>query len=356
MKIMIGLAEWLPPLDVGLMFALPGSLKQSMNALRKPSTTAIWESAVILLLVSPQVPELRAHEPVRPEIRKLGTLDLLVVETTPVVFRDRLYRFEYVRKEYHANKTGDSYFRFIDVETSTETAAFAQGYDLGCAFADGDAMWVFGVDNWDGENIAVFRSTDLKHWEQHAALKLPGWGLFNTSVCKAGDRYVIAIEVGKPPEVVGVPFTMRFAESKNLLDWKLLPETCVYTKERYSACPALRFLGGWFYMFYLEARPGPSYETHVVRSKDLIRWETSPFKPVLKASPADKRIANPKLTAEQRAKISGAVDLNNSDMDLCEFRDTTVITYSWGNQQGTEFLAEAVYDGPLASFLKGFFP
>jgi hypothetical protein len=43
-------------------------------------------------------------------------------------------------------------------------------------------------------------------------------------------------------------------------------------------------------------------------------------------------------------------------MDFCEFRGRTVITYSWGNQQGTEFLAEAVYDGPLESFLMGFFP
>jgi alpha-L-fucosidase len=297
-----------------------------------------------------------AAEPQPPSIRKLGTLDLLMVETTPVVFRDRLHRFEYVRKDYHANKTGDSYFRFIDVETGKATAAFAKGYDLGCAFADRDAMWVFGVDNWDGENIAVFRSSDLEHWEQHRALKLPGWGLFNTSVCKAADRYVMAIEVGKPPEVVGVPFTMRFAESKNLFQWRLLPEACVYTKERYSACPALRFLDGRFYMLYLEARPGPDYETHVVRSKDLIRWESSPLNPVLKASPADKRIANPNLTAMQRAKISAALDLNNSDMDLCEFGGKTVITYSWGNQQGTEFLAEAVYDGSLAGFLKGFFP
>ena len=180
----------------------------------------------------------QADEPHRPLIRKLGTLDLGMVETTPVVFRDRLYRFEYVREDYHANQTGDSYFQFIDVETVKATPAFAEGYDLGCAYADGESMLVFGVDNWDGENIAVFRSRDLEHWEQLPALRLPGWGLFNTSVCKAGDRYVMAIEVGKPPQVVGVPFTMRFAESKNLLDWKLLPEACVYTKERYSACPA----------------------------------------------------------------------------------------------------------------------
>ncbi len=329
-----------------------------MNSARRLSPLGPWaySIALISILIISLVPNAHADEPARPKIRKLGTLDLDMVETTPVVFRDRLYRFEYVRPGYQANKTGDSYFHFIDVETGKATAAFAQTFDLGCAYTEEGTMWVFGVDNWDGENIFVFRSNDLEHWQQRQALKLPRWGLFNTSVSKAGNRYIMAIEVGKPPEVVGVPFTMRFAESENLLAWSLLPKECVYTKERYSACPALRFVNGWFYMTYLEARPGPIYQTYVVRSRDLIRWESSPLNPVLKASPEDKLIANPKLTADQRAKITGAVDLNNSDVDLCEFRGKTIITYSWGNQQGTEFLAEAVYDGSLANFLNGFFP
>jgi hypothetical protein len=318
----------------------------------RSSILSVAALLIVLILLGGGLPA----DAQRPLIQKLGTVDLDMVETTPVVFRDRLRRFEYVRKDYSANKTGDSYFRFIDVESDQTTAAFAKGYDLGCAYADGDTMWVFGVDNWDGENIAVFKSNDLDHWEQRLALKLPGWGLFNTSVCKAENTYVMAIEVGRPPAVVGVPFTMRFAESRNLLDWNLLPAECVYTEERYSACPALRFLDGWFYMLYLEARPGPNYETYVVRSKDLIHWDASPFNPVLKASPEDKRIANSKLTAVQRAKIAAAVDLNNSDMDLGEFRGKTIITYSWGDQQGTEFLGEAVYDGSLGNLLKGFFP
>lgn len=297
-----------------------------------------------------------AGGPVRPEIRKLGTLDLDMVEATPVVFKDRLHRFEYVRKDYRANATGDSYFRFIDAETGEATAPFAHGYDLGCAYAEGATMWAFGVDHWDGTKVVAFKSDDLKTWEAIPALELPGWGLFNTSVCKAGDRYVMAIEVGKPPEVVGVPFTARFAESKDLTTWKLLPEDRVFTKERYSACPSIRFLDGMFYMTYLETLPGPRYETYIVRSKDLIRWESSRFNPVMRASDRDKAIANPKLTEELRAKVAGAVDRNNSDVDFCEFRGRTVITYSWGNQQGTEFLAEAVYEGTLASFLKGFFP
>ena len=48
--------------------------------------------------------------------------------------------------------------------------------------------------------------------------------------------------------------------------------------------------------------------------------------------------------------------MNNSDVDYCEFSGKTIITYSWGNQQGTEFLAEGAYDGPVADFLKAFFP
>ena len=92
------------------------------------------------------------------------------------------------------------------------------------------------------------------------------------------------------------------------------------------------------------------------REPASIQWESSPLNPVLVASEADKRIANPKLTDEQRRKVAGAVDRNNSDVDFCEFRGRTVIEYSWGNQQGTEFLAEAVYDGSMASFLRGFFP
>jgi hypothetical protein len=107
-------------------------------------------------------PAARAGGPPQPTIRKLGTLDLGMVEATPVVFVDRLYRFEYVRKDYHANPTGDSYFRFVDVEAGKPTPALAHGYDLGCAYAEGGIMWAFGVDHWDGTKIVAFRSHDLE--------------------------------------------------------------------------------------------------------------------------------------------------------------------------------------------------
>src|SRR5262245_58045818 len=291
-----------------------------------------------------------------PTIKRLGTLDLLMVETTPVVFKDRLYRFEYVRDNYHANKTGASYFRFIGVATGKVTPAFAKGQHLGCAFVEGETVYAFGVDKWGGSKITVFRSKDMEKWEGRLALHVPDWELFNTSVCKADGRYVMAVEVGGPKEVVGVPFTTFFAESKDLLTWKRLPLECVYSKEKYTACPALRYLDGYFYMVYLEARPGPAYESHIVRSRDLKRWESSRLNPVLAFSDEDRSIANPKLTAGQRKAVAEARDINNSDVDLCEFKGKTVIYYSWGNQQGKEFLAEAVYEGTLASFLRSYFP
>jgi len=93
-----------------------------------------------------------------------------------------------------------------------------------------------------------------------------------------------------------------------------------------------------------------------VRSKDFIHWELSPLNPVLRASDEDRKIANPKLTKEERDRIATAQNLNNSDIDLCEYQGKLVINYSWGNQQGVEHLAEAVYDGTLEEFLRGWFP
>lgn len=291
-----------------------------------------------------------------PVIQKLGTLDCDLVETTPVVFRDRLYRFEYIRENYAANQTGKSYFHFVDVESGQTTPPFAAGFHLGCAFVDRDTMYVYGVETWGAGKIQVFWSTDFNHWQTAVALDLPGWQIFNQSVCAASGRFVMAFEIGAPPDETGVAFTTRFAESTDLIHWQLTPSSCVYTRERYSACPSLRFLDGLFYMTYLESRPGPTYETHLVRSSDLQHWESSRFNPILKFSDDDKKISNPRLTDSQRARIEKAVDINNSDVDFCEFQGKVILYYSWGNQQGVEHLAEAVYPGTLKNFLQGYFP
>ena len=295
----------------------------------------------------------------KPRIVKHGTIDLDLVETTPVVFQDRLYRFEYVRQSYKPNKTGDSYFRFVEVQTGKPTPGFARGFHLGSAFADRGTMYVTSTDAWGGHKVEMFWSTDLVSWKSRTALDLERYEIFNTSICKlddrkTADRYVMMFEIGAPPEEAGVGFTARFAESTDLETWSLTPAECVYAKDRYTAPHCLRYLDGYFYNFYLESHEG--YEMRVVRSKGLVHWEPSPLNPVLRHSPEDKRIANPKLTTEQRAIVQNAENRNNSDIDFCEYEGRTVITYSWGNQRGVEFLAEASYAGSVESLLRGFFP
>ncbi len=291
----------------------------------------------------------------KPVITRLGTIDCDMVETDPVVFKDRLYRFEYVRAtRYKPNKTGDSYFRFIDVATGEPTASFAAGCHLGSAHAEGDTMYVYGVNAWGGDRITVFWSKDLTAWESKTALELPSWRIFNNSVCRDSSRYIMAFEIGAPPAETGAAFTMRFAASKNLLDWKLTPSNHVYTKKRYSACGDIHFLDGWYYMIYLEALKG-YWAPYIVRSRDLVSWETSLHNPVMKHSDADRKIANPHLTEQQKQRIATARNANNSDVGLCDFNGKTVIYYSWGNQHGTEHLAEAVYDGSVRDFLRSFF-
>jgi hypothetical protein len=290
----------------------------------------------------------------KPAIVKGGTIDCDMVETTPVVFRGKVYRFEYVRANYWNNKTGNSYFRFIDHETKEATPSFATGYHLGSAFVYEDSVYVTGVNNWDGEEIHMFISADLKVWKHRLVLKLPGYGIFNTSLTRGKERFVLMFEIGRPEEEAGRPFTARFAISSDLAGWELTPASHNYSKDRYTAPHVLRYSGGWYYNFYLEAHEG--YEMRVVRSKDLVNWEASPLNPVLKASEEDKHILHENLDGEHRRRIAEARNINNSDIDFCEFMGKLIINYSWGNQEGKEFLAEGFYDGTEEEFLKGWFP
>ncbi len=290
------------------------------------------------------------HE--RPLVRKLGTIDLDLVEPTPLVFKGRLWRFEWVRQQYWNNQRQTNFFRLRDPFTGETTPPFADGHEFGSAFVWNDTIFVTGTQG--RSRVNMFASRDLTNWESWPIIADARYGIFNTSLCRAADDFVLMFEIDKPREEAGAPFTARFARSPDLRKWTLTPPECNYAKDRYTAPHALRWLDGWFYDFFLEARHG--YETRVVRSRDLIGWTPSPLNPVLRASPEDKIIANAKLNQAQRERIARAVNLNNSDIDFCEWQGRLVINYSWGNQQGIEHLAEAVYDGSTEQFLKGWFP
>lgn len=349
------------PRRVGqVVLASAGSHTLAIRPVRKRAGAVMDVRQVRLVPVDPHAPAPRArragHGPVdvagRPLIQKLGTVDLDLVETTPVVIKGRLWRFEWVRAEYWDNRRKTNYFRFRDPVNGEVSAPFADGHEFGSAFVEGDKVYVTGTL---GRNqVDLFVSQDLKTWETWTVIPAGRYGIFNTSLCKAARDYVLMFEIDRPVEEAGVAFTARFARSTDLHTWTVTPPECNYARDRYTAPHCLRWQDGWFYDFYLEAHQG--YEMRVVRSRDLILWEPSPLNPVLRASPEDKLIANPKLTDSQRSRVAHAADLNNSDLDFCEWHGRLMINYSWGNQLGVEHLGSAIYEGTQAQFLRGWFP
>lgn len=297
--------------------------------------------------------------PVKPVIRKLGTISCDVVETTPFVFKNRLYRLEYFRdsRQNAKNQTSETYLHVVDAVSGAEYKPFAVNHHFGSAYTENDTVYAVatqsGPDVWGGNVLHVYKTTDLNSWSEWGRLELPENHCFNANICRLGNKYTMLIECAEP-----VPFNFRFAQSDNLKDWTLLPPEHIFRKDRYSGGPAIYTVDGddRYYVFYLEANPGNNYTTCIARSSDLINWEYSPCNPVLMFEPEkDKLIANPYLTPGEQERIRRALDINNSDLECCEFMGRTIINYSWGNQQGIEFLAEACFDGTMKDFLTGFF-
>ena len=69
----------------------------------------IIASTLVLLAICPLSAAPKDAEG-RPLIVKLGTIDTDIVEATPIVFKGKVYRFEWVRKDYHGNTLGVPYF------------------------------------------------------------------------------------------------------------------------------------------------------------------------------------------------------------------------------------------------------
>ncbi|MBQ7922184.1 MAG: hypothetical protein IJ325_06365 [Clostridia bacterium] len=300
--------------------------------------------------------------PLKKRLKKLGTFEIGTVESTPIVWNDRLLIFQAFRGKRHEmmdmRDHTVSEYRFLDIETGEETPHFAPGHIFGCCYAENGKMYVHGCRE-GGRFLDTFVSDDLVHWEESTALEFADdIKVFNTSVCKGPDGYIMAIEIGGQNPIVGMPFTIVFAKSDDLIHWEMLPmEDHIYAQDRYTACPVIRYYDGYYYMIYLELMEHCfRLIPFIVRSKDLSEFEMAVDNPIMFYSDEDKQIVHPeRFTKEQIAFIQNAVDINNSDIDLCNWQGKTIITYSWGNQLCSEFLALAEYEGTEQEFLESFF-
>lgn len=305
----------------------------------------------------------KSRIPKRKRLKKLGTLKCNAVETTPVVWKNKLIRFEWIRNNNWGDNGGVDRglgcYAFIDMENEEIISTFAEDHSFGCCFEENGNMYVCGVRGGGGGQILdLFVSSDLVNWESSVALEFPdNISLFNTSICKGDGKYTMAIEIGGSHEAVGNPFTCVFAQSEDLLNWSLLDMMeYSYSRSRYTACPCIRYTDDQYYMIYLESAPLHRWIPYIVRTKDFKDYEVGITNPVMWPCDGDKNVICPqRFTKEELDYIENAVNCNNSDFDMCYYNGKTVITYSWGNQLGKEFLALAEYEGTNEEFLKSFF-
>jgi len=197
-------------------------------------------------------------------------------EATPVLFRGSHLLVASAQKGARANPTGGLCLWIEDTRSRDVIATFAPGYSLASAIVADDALHVYAIpsDSGGAGHIDHFVSRDLMTWESSRALEaLDGEELFQRERVLAGDRYVMAFE---SRDAHYPPFTIYFAESTDLRSWRRIPGA-VFGTDRYTACPAIRFVDGAYYMLYLEHRkPRWWFETFLARSRDLVDWELAP--------------------------------------------------------------------------------
>lgn len=278
----------------------------------------------IFQTVTPPQPPARKTDLVQ---RELLYRDLC--EISPVVWKGRLCHMACVRPASGGSRE-DCFLRLTDAESGEELARFAEGYSLACAHVHNGVFYAFASrhENQDWNDVTLFKSSDLKHWDMKVVIQQENEHLFNTSVCEGASGFVMAYESNDPAYPA---FTIKFARSDDLEHWTKIPDATFGTN-RYTACPCIRYVDGYYYVLYLEHRaPRHYFETYITRSKDLKRWELSSANPVLRPMDIDDGI-------------------NASDPEIVEFGGKTYVYYSVGDQLTWMNVKRAVFPGSLREF------
>ena len=273
--------------------------------------------------------------PARPSPLGKGELVRLgVCELGPFLWQGRLRHLESIRPA-GSGRSEDPYLLIRHRESGSELARLASGYSLASACVHEDSLYVYaarlGGGSWN--DVTLFESRDFARWEERIVIHQEDEHLFNSSVCRGPEGFVMAYESDDPRYP---PFTVKFATSADLRSWTRL-EGAVFGTNRYTACPCIRYTEGFYYMMYLEHRsPGHVFETYIARSKDLRRWGLSSANPMLRASGLDEGI-------------------NASDPEIIEIDGTTWVYYAVGDQLTWMNIKRAAYPGTMAAFLKEWF-
>jgi predicted GH43/DUF377 family glycosyl hydrolase len=256
-------------------------------------------------------------------IQKTGLLLKNKMESTPVVWTDGRILLVASGRELGTIEIYDG--AILVSSTHTETALIS-------AIVSGGRLYVFGSKNFGSPNntVEVTSTGDLTHWAAPRTV-LSGRNdrtYFNTSVTPAANgTFTMAIETC---EQYTVCFNVRFFQSTDLYNWTEIG--AIFKPDIYAACPTIRYINGFYYVFYL--RSNRYFSTYVSRSADLVTWEDS-----------SSVVLFP--TEEE--------GIDNSDMDFVEFNGELIIIYAVGDQTTYTNINSAKYHGSLADFVAEFF-
>lgn len=283
-------------------------------------------------------------------------------ESTPFVFRDRLYRLELCDPSRGLDPDAPVSALIRDRETGEILSRLGEGCYYYSLYQEGDTVYMLGTlsrkPKLSGDTIHLFETKDLIHWsEGRVLLTNPGWQYFNTSLTKGEDGYVLCLEANAPAEHVGIPFTCFFAHSPDMIHWTLPDPELGYPKDRYIGGPWLRYSKGYYYLITVESLPCARFTNYIQRTKDFEVWETGYYNPLLMPD-NDDRLISPyayDLSPELIRQIRTGFISSNSDIDLCDWQGKTLISYNAGNQLGFYYMAEAEYEGTVEEFLEANF-
>jgi alpha-L-fucosidase len=292
---------------------------------------------------------------VNPLVKK-GRLNSPLVEVTPFVFKNRLYRLENWQKqwEFPGSPEGSHFqedqVRIRDVENDQIVSTPLIGHGLGMAFVWENRVCVFAgnwgnVKKWNITEIEMVSSQDLVHWtEAVVVLKAePQEKFFNVSVCRGEVRFVLLVESNDP---AWPPFTFKYFVSQDLVHWQPVPDA-IYGRDKYVGGPALYYEGSYYYTLYLHSLGDKRYETRVTRSKDLIHWQDAPEgRPFMTFNPQHKNLPL------RPAHIS---ESNASDAELCEWKGKTLVYFTGSDQVIAGDLQWAEFDGTPRELLEHFY-
>jgi len=291
---------------------------------------------------------------------KKAIIDSPVVEYTPVIWSGRLYLVETWQTHWDGGLESEKQFyaRIREEESNRVISEFMEGYGFASGFVWKDALYVFGTRISGGSDldrtfgdIYVSKSQNLTDWTDPRVIieRDEGEQLFNESVCYDGRRFVMAYESN-----THVPFTLKFAESDDLGDWRKVPDA-MYGPEKYAACPAIRYVGGYYYMLYLEhLKPRWWFETWLTRSEDLIHWEDAPRNPVIAPDPSH-RVYPTCPEHIERGCPANLMECNASDPDLVEWHGKVRVYFTGGCQHWAGYLQYAEFDGSMQGFFESYY-